>query len=116
MSEEDRLKCKVVLLGPNAAGKTCIINRYVYNIFEIFETTMGASFIVKTISIDENQSIEFEIWDTECSEKHRHYEIILYKDADVCILVYDITRKSSLADLKYYSEMIKENCKPDISK
>ena len=118
MSEEDRLNCKIVFLGTSAPGKTCIIGRFVYNEFSYnFMATPGASFVSKTIFMkDENQYIKFEIWDTSSGLKYLPLAKILYKNAEVIILVYSITDRRSFDDLKYYVKDIKENGKSDASK
>ena len=66
---------------------------------------------------DENQSIKFEIWDTAGQERYRALAKVFYKNAAVCVLVYDITRKTSFNELKnYWIKEIKENAQKDVSK
>jgi Ras-related protein Rab-22 len=82
-------------------------------------TTTGASYAGKTMSFDElnGQSIKFEIWDTAGQEKYRALTKIFYKDAGVAILVYDITRKESFAEIKnYWYNQIKDYAPKNISK
>ena len=66
---------------------------------------------------DENQSIKFEIWDTAGQEKYRALAKVFYKNAAVCILVYDITRRTSFEELKkYWITEIKANASSNASK
>ncbi len=119
MTDKEALQCKVVLIGESGVGKTSIINRYTHNKFNESETiTIGASFIAKTILLqDYNQSIKFEIWDTAGQEKYRALAKVFYKNAAVCVLVYDITRKNSFEALKnYWINEIKANGHPNLSK
>ena len=119
MSEKEPLQCKVVLIGETRVGKTSIIKRYISDNFSSsLSPTPGASFTAKTVFIkDYNQSIKFEIWDTAGQEKFRALAKVFYKNAAVCILVYDITRKSSFDALKnFWFKEIKENAKKDVSK
>ena len=104
MTDKEALQCKVVLIGESGVGKTSIINRYISNTFSsVLAATPGASFTTKTIFLkDFNQSIKFEIWDTAGQEKFRTLAKIFYKNAAICILVYDITRKDSYDELKNY--------------
>ena len=119
MADDDNTKtCKVVLLGESGVGKTCIIARFINNTFEdnIMSTT-GASYAGKTLAIEEfgGKSIKFEIWDTAGQEKYRALTKIFYKDAQVAILVYDITRKESFEELKnYWYNQIKQCASPNI--
>ena len=55
---------------------------------------------------DYNQSIKFEIWDTSGQEKYRSLAKVFHKIADVCLLVYDITRRVSFKELKNFGLMI----------
>ena len=120
MADDNAKTCKVVLLGESGVGKTCIISRFINNTFEDnIMTTTGASYAGKTMSFDElnGQSIKFEIWDTAGQEKYRALTKIFYKDAGVAILVYDITRKESFAEIKnYWYNQIKDYAPKNISK
>ena len=121
MAEEERgaLPCKVVLIGESGVGKTSIIQRYINNTFNaVLAATPGASFTTKTIYLQEyKQSIKFEIWDTAGQERYRALTKVFYKNAAVCILVYDITKKKTFEELKnYWVKEIKENSLPNLSK
>ena len=117
--EEGALPCKVVLIGESGVGKTSIITRYTRNQFKSqLMATSGANFVTKNVIMeDENQSIKFEIWDTAGQERYRALAKVFYKNAAVCVLVYDITRKSSFEEIKnYWVKEIKENGPQNISK
>jgi Ras-related protein Rab-22 len=116
---EGALTCKVVLIGESGVGKTSIISRYMTNTFKSqLMSTPGANFVKKNVIMeDEKKSINFEIWDTAGQEKYRSLAKVFYKNATVCVLVYDITRKSSFEAVKnYWIKEIKENAPKDISK
>ena len=55
-----------------------------------------------------------QVWDTAGQERYRSLAKVFYKSANVCILVYDITRKESFDELKeYWIDEIKENTNAD---
>ena len=122
MAEETDKKaksCKVVLLGDSGVGKTSIISRYISNTFSSQQLpTTGANFVSKMVLLeDENKSLKFEIWDTAGQEKFRSLAKVFYKNAAVCVLVYDITRKTSFEEIKnFWINEIKENTQSDTSK
>ena len=117
--EKKAIPCKVVLIGESGVGKTSIISRYMTDKFSAtLGSTPGANFTTKTIFLkDENQSIKFEIWDTAGQEKFRSLAKVFYKNAAICILVYDITKKQTFEELqKFWIEEIKANASKNISK
>ena len=118
MSEEDAKSVKVVLLGDSGVGKTSIISRFVNNMFEQkVMPTISAAYATKTMKFDDfgGKELKFELWDTAGQERYRAVTKILYKDAQVIILVYDITIKDSFNEIKdYWYEQIKENCPKSI--
>ena len=116
---EEFITCKVVLLGESGVGKTSIIQRYTNNSFNpAISTTSGANFISKIINFpEENQTIKFEIWDTAGQEKFRSVTKIFYKNASICVLVYDITRRETFEELEnFWVEEVKNTAEPDICK
>ena len=117
--EKQSIPCKVVLIGESGIGKTSIVSRFTSNTFtSVLMSTPGAGFRKKIIFLqNENQYIEFEIWDTAGQERYRSLAKVFYKNAAVCILVYDITRKRSFEELKkYWVQEIKANALPNVSK
>ena len=118
MSEEDAKPVKVVLLGDSGVGKTSIISRFVNNMFEQkVMPTISAAYATKTMKFDDfgGKELKFELWDTAGQERYRAVTKILYKDAQVIILVYDITRIDSFNEVKnYWYNQVKENCPKSI--
>ena len=118
MKNGDYLQCKVVCIGSSGSGKTSLINRYIYNSFSsVLTSTPGASFSTKNIDIESIKGkIKFEIWDTAGKKKYRALAKVFYENAQFCILVYDITNRSSFEELKnYWVNDIKANANPNIS-
>ena len=119
MNEKKKFRCKVVLVGETCAKKTTIIERFVENTLnETNRTTnLGTSYIFKTMNIEGNKFVQFRLWDTAGQKRFRGLAKISYKTADACLLVYDITNKSSFEEIKYYwVNEIKENAPKNISK
>ena len=116
---------KVIILGESSVGKSSIIDRLTKNKFsEISISTVGQFYTEKILEI-KNNKIKFEIWDTAGQEKFRALAKVFYKNAAVCILVYDnyyngcdgailvydITNRKSYDELVnyWYNEILK-NC------
>jgi len=117
MEDSKMSGCKVVLLGDSGVGKTCIIARYISGSFDKNSpTTNGASFCSKNVRFEQlDKNLLLDIWDTAGQEKYKALTKFFYKDAAVCILVYDVTRKESFDSLKdFWYSQLKENSDPDI--
>ena len=99
MSDEHQ-SIKITLLGNPGVGKTCIISRYIDNVFnENNASTIGANYSEKTI-VKNGKTYNLDIWDTAGQEKFHSLGKHFYKDSYVVCLVYDITNQESLDALK----------------
>ena len=102
------IPCKIIFLGESGVGKTSIINYYMTKNKGDPENTVAATSFNKNVIID-GLEINLELWDTAGQEKFRSITSLFYKDAMVCILVYDITIKESFDQLKtYWYNSVKE--------
>ncbi|KAK2192213.1 hypothetical protein NP493_37g12049 [Ridgeia piscesae] len=72
------------------------------------ESTIGASFMTKTITLD-NKTFKYQIWDTAGQEKYRALAPMYYRGAAAAIVVYDITRESSFASVKSWLSELRKN-------
>ena len=95
---------KIVIIGQSSVGKTSIISQFVEKTFQQdVQSTVGGSFNSKSIKCEDlNKILKLEIWDTAGQERYRSVTKMFYKDADVALLVYDITNLSSFEDLQSY--------------
>ena len=94
---------KITLLGEEGVGKTSIIRQYIQRIFDDhIVSTNDAENICKTISLDNETQIRFDIWDTAGKEVYRPLAKIFFDDANVIIFVYDITKQKSFDELKNF--------------
>ena len=118
MSEEEEKSVKVVLLGETGVGKTCIISRFVNNLYDNKTTSnLTPAFTTKTMKFARlnGKEIRFDLWDTAGQERFRSVTKSLYRDAKVIILVYDITEKETFNEVKdYWYEQIKLNSANDV--
>lgn len=111
MIEEKEIK--LVVLGDQSVGKTSIINRYVTKQFSQVDVTVMAGFIKKQVVFNDKM-INLHIWDTAGQEKYRSLIPMYYKDAQVAILVYDVTNIKSFNYLKTWVQELKEQGPEDV--
>ena len=99
---------KVILLGEQYVGKTCLINAYCNDVFlDNAPVTLSASCIVKKIETSRG-NFSLKLWDTAGQEKFRCLNKIFIKDSQIVIFVYDITRKKTLDEIGYWYNYVEE--------
>ena len=92
-------KYKLIFLGDQSVGKSCILNRFLNDTFiEDYQATIGLDFQSKNVQID-NQDIHLLLYDTAGQEKFRSLIPMYTRDANIIMLVYDITRKESFNNI-----------------
>ena len=102
MNENKIHSIKIVLLGGSLSGKTSISEKIVNDTFsKTIDSTNGASYSSKSYYYL-NKKIKLEIWDTGGQLRFRALTKFFYKDAKICLLVFDLTNLNSLEDVDYY--------------
>ena len=95
------IPCKVILVGDSGVGKTSIINRYLNQFNERTTATISTSYYNK-VEIINNYKLNFQIWDTVGQEQYRSLNSLFFKDAYICLMVYDITKELTFKSIKDY--------------
>ena len=95
-------KYKLIFLGDQSVGKSCILNRFLNDTFiEDYQATIGLDFQSKNVQID-NQDIHLLLYDTAGQEKFRSLIPMYTRDANIILLVYDISNKDSFTNLSLW--------------
>lgn len=93
-------KYKIVFLGDQSVGKTSLITRFMYDTFdEQYAATIGIDFLLKTVYLEDNQTIRLQLWDTAGQERFRLLIPSYIRDSHVAVVCYDITNKRSFVNL-----------------
>ena len=101
------LKFKLIVVGDQNTGKSCILNRFANNTFqENYQATIGLDFQTKNVTIH-NQDIRLTLYDTAGQEKFRSLIPMYIREAQIILLVYDITNKESFDSIpKWFSDIL----------
>ena len=92
-------KYKLIFLGDQNVGKSCILNRFMNDTFtEEYQATIGLDFQSKNVQID-NQDIHLLLYDTAGQEKYRSLIPMYTRDSNIILLVYEINNKDSFIHL-----------------
>ncbi|KZT55923.1 ras-domain-containing protein [Calocera cornea HHB12733] len=108
------VQVKLVLLGEAAVGKSSVVMRFVQNDFsENKEPTIGAAFLTQKCRL-EDRVLRYEIWDTAGQERFHSLAPMYYRNAQAAVVVYDITKASSLEKAKSWVKELQRQANPNI--
>ncbi|TPP67048.1 putative YPT6-GTP-binding protein of the rab family [Fasciola gigantica] len=101
-------KTKCVFLGQEDVGKTCILMRFMHDIFDSsYHATIGIDFLSRTIVVDK-QTVRLQLWDTAGQERFRSLIPSYIRDSSVSIVVYDVTSRTSFEQTSEWIKRIRE--------
>ena len=101
---------KVCLLGDFAVGKTSLVRRFVYNLFnDKYISTIGVKVSRKTVAVPrdrDNDVVELTmmLWDLAGSEEFSRVRASYLRGVAGAILVCDLTRAETLDNLRPYAD------------
>ncbi len=106
--QKEYIPYKIVVFGDGGVGKTTLINRYTTGVFtEGTAMTIGVDFSVKKVEI-EGLNVSLQLWDFMGEDRFRVLLPGFVSGADGGIFMFDITRFSSLQNIKEWTSIIKE--------
>jgi small GTP-binding protein len=113
-SADKSVQVKLVLLGEAAVGKSSVVLRFVANEFQANkEPTIGAAFLTQKCRL-EDRVLRYEIWDTAGQERFHSLAPMYYRNAQAAVVVYDVTKASSLEKAKSWVKELQRQANPNI--
>lgn len=105
---------KVVLIGDTGVGKSNLLSRFTKDEFNLeSKSTIGVEFATKNIPID-NKVIKAQIWDTAGQERYRAITSAYYRGAVGALLLYDITRQATFANVERWLTELRDHAEANI--
>ncbi len=103
---------KIILVGDYGVGKSTSIHRFVENKFKAnYIPTLGVQITKKSIMLEEN-NIDLLIWDLAGQDRYAMVRQRFYTDTEGILMLYDITRMSSLEHIKKWHIEVSKFSKP----
>ncbi len=106
------LSKKVCLLGDIAVGKTSLVRRFVYNLFDDkYLSTIGVKVSRKVIvlpQVSEVAEVTLMLWDLAGGEEFSQVRTSYLRGAAGGILVCDLTRPATLLSLAHYASDLRQ--------
>lgn len=101
---------KLLLIGDAGVGKSSILLRFTDDTFDNhLQSTIGVDFKVKMMK-KKSKNVKITIWDTAGQERFRTLTSSYYRGAHGIMLVYDVTRKSTLSQLQTWLNEVETYC------
>ena len=104
---------RLSFLGDSGVGKTCIINKYLFDQFsETHNTSVGIEKVDKKVKMNDGNELKVIIWDTAGQERFKSMSTNTVKGAQGIVLVFDITKKETFESLPNWikeTKNIKDN-------
>lgn len=109
---------KICMLGDPAVGKTSLVARFVFSMFDDkYLETIGAKVTKRTMAIEKLSTkqrfrLKLMIWDIAGQKTHDFIKPIYYRDTEGAMIVADCTRKETLANTPRWCQSIRDVCGP----
>jgi small GTP-binding protein len=101
------LSKKICVLGDFAVGKTSLVRRFVYDLFDDkYISTIGVKVSRKTVAVPRDEVIvelTLMLWDLAGSEEFDRVRASYLRGAAGAVLVCDLTRPETLGSLQQYT-------------
>jgi small GTP-binding protein len=108
------LSFKLIIIGDQGVGKSCLAIKASRNYFEDFYSpTVGFEFLSFNVKV-EDKIVKLQIWDTCGQEVYRSLISSFFRSASLAIIVYSIDTEDSFNNIEKWLNDIKTQSNPDI--
>jgi small GTP-binding protein len=105
---------KVVVVGDSGVGKTCLLIRFVRDLFdEESPPTLGVEFLTKIVQTDRHR-IQLQLWDTAGQELFRSVTRGYYRGSAGALLVFDLSNRDSFENIGRWLQDIRDVARSDV--
>lgn len=106
---------KTVIVGDSGVGKTCLLVRFIRNLFDdCSQPTLGVDFLSKIVETKQGRRVELQLWDTAGQELFRSVTRGYYRGSSIAFLVFDLTSRTSFESLVSWYNDIKDVAPPNV--
>eukprot|EP00053_Salpingoeca_punica_P006510 m.61502 g.61502 ORF g.61502 m.61502 type:complete len:214 (+) comp13727_c0_seq1:268-909(+) len=98
---------KILIVGQSNVGKTSIVMRYTQNkVPGNYKMTIGVDFFSKTVTLQDGKDIQLQLWDIAGQERFSAMSPIYYRNADACVIVFDLSTKKTFEEVGKWKESL----------
>ena len=107
--EMGKADLKLIIIGDTASGKSKLVERFLLDNYEKRQMSTFALTMYRHVKTMDGKTYKIDIWDTAGQEQYNNLHPSYYFAADACVMVFDVTRKSTYVNLKkWYGELRKQ--------
>lgn len=111
--ENQSYNIKIVMIGDSGVGKTSIGSVFCDgSYYEDYVSTIGVDFKYKLINVHD-KIIKIQLWDTAGQERFHSITTSYYRNADVILLVFDLSNTYSFYKLNQWIDEVHKNMPHD---
>mmetsp|Transcript_45964 Transcript_45964/g.127591 ORF Transcript_45964/g.127591 Transcript_45964/m.127591 type:complete len:211 (-) Transcript_45964:126-758(-) len=107
-----RINGKVIVAGPANAGKTCLIERFVNDVYaadsETHGPTLGCDCLRKSVYVD-NTEVHLFLYDTAGQERFSDMASSYYRVGEVCLLCFDLSNLATFDSTKFWMKKVNDH-------
>lgn len=105
---------KLIVVGDSGTGKSSLLHRFVEDTFYEDQTqTIGVEFGSKIVEIG-GRMVKLQIWDTAGQERYKSVTRSYYRGAMGCLIVYDVTKRSSYESISRWLVDVRQLAGEDV--
>lgn len=102
LAGEDEIRMKIVALGPEKTGKSCIIKRYCEGRFVVRNAcTIGLDYGVKVVDVA-GAAVRVNFFDFSGRPEFLEVRKAFYDNTDGVLLVFDVSRRETFEELEVW--------------
>jgi small GTP-binding protein len=106
-----KINGKVIVVGQANVGKTCLVERFVNDVFAAddptHQATLGCDCLNKSIFVDSTE-VHLFIYDTAGQERFADMASSYYRVGEVCLLCFDMSEMHSFDRLNFWKRKVSD--------
>ncbi|CAK0799982.1 unnamed protein product, partial [Prorocentrum cordatum] len=104
---------KVIVAGRANVGKTCLVERFVNDVYAADDPTHGATIGTdaynKRVFVDQTTEVHLFIYDTAGQERFADMAAQYYRVGEVCLLCWDMSNMSTFDNAEWWMKRVQEH-------
>jgi len=105
-----KVDLKIVLLGQQHVGKSCLVDRFLNSKFDAMQkNTIGAAFGAKRVYLPNGRGMTLGIWDTAGAERFESLSRVYYHSAGSALVCFDPSKMDTWKKLDFWVGELQEN-------